>query len=109
MFETPLLHGASVMVLDLFLALAGPVGLQEQVDLRVEVSSGGRGGSCGVKHLTPGIRGDGHIVRLLRLIIRVHIRLYSHAGAYEGAAAFLGKYRFLGILVPDMCYFVLQF
>ena len=46
---------------------------------------------------------------LLRLIIRVHIRLYSHAGAYEGAAAFLGKCRFLGILVPDMCYFVLQF
>ena len=69
MFKTPLLHGASVMVLDLFLALTGPVGLQEQVDLRVEVSSGGRGGSCGVKLLTPGIRGDGHIVRLLRLMI----------------------------------------
>ena len=46
---------------------------------------------------------------MLRLIIRVQIRLYSHAGAYEGAAAFLGKYRFLGILVPDMCYIVLQF
>ena len=67
MFETPSLHGAGVMVLNLFLALTGPVGLQEQVDLRVEVSSGG--GSCGVKLLTPGIRGDGHIVRLLRLMI----------------------------------------
>ena len=54
MFETPFLHGAGVMVLDLLLELAGLVGLQEQVDLRVEVSSGGRGGSCGVKHLTPG-------------------------------------------------------
>ena len=32
-----------------------------------------------------------------------YVRLYSHAGAYEGAAASLGKYRFLGILVPDMC------
>ena len=77
MFETPFLHGARVMVLNLFLALTGPVGLQEQVDLRVEVSSGGRGGSCGVKLLTPGIRGDGHIVRLLRLMILSQIGFYN--------------------------------
>ena len=80
MFETPSLHGAGVTVLNLFLALTGPVGLQEQVDLRVEVSSGGRGGSCGVKLLTPGTRGDGHIVRLLRLMILSQIGFYIRCG-----------------------------